>query len=426
MGDAFGTLLLRYLTDVLGMAAAVAALIFSGSKLYDAVVDPLIGNFSDRLRTRIGRRRPFLILGIVTSPLTLLAMFMFPPLKGTLLVAYGVFVLLLYSTSYALWEVPYVAMPPEIAQSYHERTRLFAYRNYAANIGQIFFVAAGPWLLAYVGASRRGYGYVGVSLATLAMVANLICVRATASAPFSRAVERRPFRFKDVYLKSLRSWPFCLLIMAKGAMFVGFAAQSGVFAYFVQYVLGANDVWLGNLLLVMTFASIASVPVWLKLDRYLEKKFGAIIGVLLIIASSLSWITATNHESTALLILRVSVKSAGMTGFIIFIYSMFTDVVEYQALSTGERQEGSMSGMFATAEKLFSALGLACVGLVLQLGGYVSHKAAGAHQTAVAVNTIRMTYATAPACAGVLCVLLLLLYPLKAQTFAAKRKAIEV
>ena len=418
LGDAFGTLLLRYMTDFLGVAAATAAMLFAGSKLYDGLVDPLLGASSDRLRTRIGRRRPFLMAGVVTSPLALLAMFIAPRLSGGMITFYAAGILVLYSTCYALWEVPYVAMPAEMTQNYSERTRLFAYRNYAANLGQLCFIFSGPWLLAYLGPSRRGYAGMAAALALLAMIGNLICVRGTARTRFIPVTEKRPFSFADAYLRPLRHRPFLILVAAKGAMFVGISAQSGMFAYFVKYVLVANDVWLGNLLLIMSASSLASVPLWMRLGRLLEKKHTAAIGALLIILPSLSWITATAHEPMALLILRTALKSAGLTGFLIFIYSMFSDVVEDEALSSQDRQEGAMSGLFATAEKICAALGLASVGFGLQFGGYISHLAAGVHQTAGAVEAIKLIYSLSPAVFGVVCLALLLFYPLSSNTVA--------
>ena len=423
LGDSFGALLLRYMTDLLGIAAATAAMLVAGSKLYDGVMDPLLGAFSDRLRTRIGRRRPLLIAGIITSPLAILAMFITPSLSGSLLVVYAAGVLVLYSTSYALWEVPYVSMPAEMTQNYSERTRLFAYRNYAANAGQLSFVFAGPWLLAYLGASRSGYAGMAVALALLAMMGNLICVLATARAPFIQHTDRPPFRFADAYLRPLKHRPFLILVGAKSAMFIGISAQSGMFAYFVKYVLGVSDVWLGYLLLIMSASSLTSVPIWIQLGRRLEKKHVAALGVLLIVLASASWITATKQEPVAFLVLRTALKSAGLTGFMIFVYSMFTDAVEDKALSEGARQEGAMSGLFATAEKISAAIGLASVGFSLQIGGYVSSLATAAHQTSGAVRAIQLIYSLAPASFGIVCIALLLTYPLTSKTIALKRAA---
>ena len=359
LGNAFGALLLRYMTDFLGIAASTAALLFAVSKVYDAVADPAIGAISDRTRTRIGRRRPYLIAGTILAPIALLAMFIVPDFtRHGFLIAWMAGVLVLYSTSYAIWEVPYLAMPAEMTGDPTERTRLAAYRSYAAAIGQLLFVILGPWALAWWGADRRAYGWMALALALLVLATNAITYRTTASARFVRQPEPAPFSFGEAYLAPLRSRPFLILVGAKGALFFGLAAQGATFAFFIKYTLAISDMWIGNFLLVLTFASLVSVPFWMTLRNRFEKKTVALMGGGMFVLGSLSWLTVQPHEPGVLLIARGAVKGFGLTGVLIYTYSMFTDVIEYDHAVTGIRREGAFAGLFATSEKIFSALGL--------------------------------------------------------------------
>jgi Na+/melibiose symporter-like transporter len=71
-------LLLRYLTDYVGLAAGLAGLLIAVSKVYDAVTDPLMGWVSDNTRSRLGRRRPWLLVGTLLCGLALVALFNVP------------------------------------------------------------------------------------------------------------------------------------------------------------------------------------------------------------------------------------------------------------------------------------------------------------------------------------------------------------
>ena len=108
------TLLLRFMTDYLGVAAATAGLLFALSKVYDAASDPVVGIFSDTVRSSRGRRRPFLFAGTFLASLSLILLFNPPQLMGAAMVAYMAFGLIFFSTAYTVFNVPYLAMPAEM------------------------------------------------------------------------------------------------------------------------------------------------------------------------------------------------------------------------------------------------------------------------------------------------------------------------
>lgn len=118
-------LLLRFMTDFVGLSAGLAAALIGLSKLYDAFADPTMGWLSDRTRSRWGRRRPYLLAGGALLALSMLALFWLPPLEGdTARTLYMGAVLIFYATAYTVFTIPYMAMPAEMSSSYHQRTEL--------------------------------------------------------------------------------------------------------------------------------------------------------------------------------------------------------------------------------------------------------------------------------------------------------------
>ena len=118
-GTVPGLLLLPYLTDTLGVAAAVAGVIVFLPKAWDVVLNPIAGRISDRHQSPLGPRRPFLLRAGLALAVCFALLFAGPPLGSTVADAAWVVVAFLgCATAYAFFQVPFVAMPAEITDSY--------------------------------------------------------------------------------------------------------------------------------------------------------------------------------------------------------------------------------------------------------------------------------------------------------------------
>ena len=128
-GTVPGLMLLPYLTDTLAIPALLAGVIVFGPKAWDVVLNPIAGRISDRTTDPRGARRPWLLRAGVALALCFALLFAAPDLDSRaldaawVLVAFGA-----CATAYAFFQVPYVAMPAEITDSYAERTRLMTWR----------------------------------------------------------------------------------------------------------------------------------------------------------------------------------------------------------------------------------------------------------------------------------------------------------
>ena len=135
-----GTIIAAYfpifLIDVVGIAPAVAAMALFVGKSWDYINDPLMGHFSDRTRTRWGRRRPFLLFGAIPFGLVFAFLWWKPPLETqTALVVYYTFMFVLYDAANTLVGMPYFALTPELTEDYDERTELTGYRMFFSILG---------------------------------------------------------------------------------------------------------------------------------------------------------------------------------------------------------------------------------------------------------------------------------------------------
>ena len=157
-------LLLRFLTDSMAISAVVAGLLLAVTKLYDAVIDPLIGIASDRTRSRWGRRRPWMLAGAVVLPLSVTALFSLPHL-GAMQAGFVVVVLLLvHGTAYSAFVVPYTAIGAEAGGDYHGQSEIMSYRVYGGSLGLLVAATFAPWLLALWGSDPDGHARMGIAI----------------------------------------------------------------------------------------------------------------------------------------------------------------------------------------------------------------------------------------------------------------------
>lgn len=183
-----GLVLSYYLTDTLGVAAGLAGLVVTVPKIWDVVIDPFIGRFSDRHAQRHGTHRRFLLAGAATLPLAFVLLFAVPaPLTDAAAALWVVGAFLLATTAFSLFQVPYIGLPAQLARGYAARTRLVAPRIAVLALAILAFGAGGPMVRDAVGGGRAGYLAMAVAAAALMGVG--LAVAAIGTTPRARATQ---------------------------------------------------------------------------------------------------------------------------------------------------------------------------------------------------------------------------------------------
>jgi GPH family glycoside/pentoside/hexuronide:cation symporter len=365
-------LLLRFMTDTLGIGAAIASTIFAVAKVWDAFNDPMVGAFTDRVATPWGRRLPWILTGGLLSALVVVAAFSPPFESGSTLVVYMAVMMLAFATTYSLLMIPYLAMPAEMTDSYHGRTQLMSFRVLFSSAGSSLGLSIGPMLLAAWGATRAGHARMAIVIAAIAAVTTILCVWLIRDAPRTvRPTGPQP-KIGAQLRSALSNRPFVWLLLAKCLYFVTLAFTLTTFAYFTKHVLKASDAWLGTFLLAQSLAVVVSQPLWLRVTRALGKQRGFMLAGACYGLAHFSWWFAGPDEPVAAIFARaVAIGFAG-GGTFLLTQAMLPDAIEYDYHRTGLRREGVFTGVFVFVEQAASAIGIAIIGFVLATMGYVA------------------------------------------------------
>lgn len=399
-----GLVLTYFLTDNLGVSALVAGLIVTAAKIWDVVIDPVIGAASDRQFARTGSRRGFMVAGALSLPFFFAATFAVPPSWGP--AAGAVCVLLAFlatATAFSLFQVPYIALPAELTSDYDERTRLLGWRVVVLTAAILLFGAGGPELRSAASDPVLGYLLMG-AVAGIAIGLGMWVASRTADAAAQAPADHTapPAGLRAQYAAGLRvlrrSQPFRALLgtyllqaLATGTMLA--AAQ-----YVATWVLGSEDA-VTLVFIALVGPALIATPAWAALARRIgkERAFGIASVLFLIAAASL---TLAVWSPGAWIYASVAVAGVAYAGLQALPMAMLPDVISHDERARGEGrgQAGTFTGVWTAGETVGFALGASAVALMLAATGYVSTVAgASTAQPDAAVAGIALSFSVLPA-----------------------------
>jgi GPH family glycoside/pentoside/hexuronide:cation symporter len=357
---------LKYATDVLLMAPLVVGIIFAGGRAWDAISDPLVGQWSDRTRTRMGRRRPFMLAAIPLLGVSF-AMIWMPPvsLSGAALVAWVTLALFLFYTAFTAYIIPHFALGAELTDDHHERTRIFGVR------GGAFFLGMAP---AFVGMQLVTNAESPRDVAALLALAAAGVAALVLLAPPTLLRERSEFQGRggaglrqslgDVLANPhARILVFVQFIEMMGAGVLGILSP-----YLAEYVWKRPDL-IGTLPAIFVVCTMLSIPLWVLASRRFGKRD---VWRVAMVGAGLSFggmFFAGENEITFVAVLLACAGVSSGCGAAMGP-SVMADVIDYDEYRTGERKEGAYAATQGFAIKAANALIILAVGAFLQFSGF--------------------------------------------------------
>ncbi|MGW2594542.1 MFS transporter [Streptomyces sp. NPDC001515] len=429
-----GLLLLPYLTDTLGVGAALAGTVVFLPKAWDAVLNPFVGRASDRTRSRFGARRPYVLWGGLLTALGFALTFAGPApgAAGAWCAAAGY---LLTATAFAFFQVPYVAMPAELADDEADRMRLVAGRVAVIGIAALVTGAVAPALVDAGGGGLPGHRWAGVFGAVVVALGALWVFAGTAGAGTgggtgpSRTAPGTPRTAPGTSRTapgaprtaakgaaaqpSLRAQfeaaranpPFMALLRCLVLQSVATGVLLAGAPYFADHVLHDSS-GVGALVAAFVAPNLLTVPLWSRL----RGPRGYTLATALFTAGCLLFLASPVLPEGAVLV-TMALAGTGHAGQLLFLYAMLPDCIARDTDRTGRRDGGVLSGVFTTVEGLGVAAGPFLYGLVLQLTGYVSSGTGDAAEQSLTARTGILTgFGALPALAAVGAALLLRAY----------------
>ena len=397
--------LLIFLTDIVRMPPALAGTLLLICKIWDAVIDPFIGFFSDRVKTRWGRRRPFLFWFALPFGLSF-SLIWFIPHTGALFWQ-GLLVLgsqIFFISSFSLLSVPYTSLAPEMTRDYDERTRLNAYRMFFSIIGGLVAVILPSYFLGLSSDLASGYRMMGICFGIFLIFLPLIAFFGTREETYHGDQE---IGFLAGIRLVLSNRPFILALVTYLTTWVAIDVVSAIFLYFLKYWMGIGEEKSNTVFAVIFITAALCLPFWVKISGRFGKReaYFSGLGFLAVILLGLVMLQPAHRPFIYLI---AALAGIGVSAAHVIPISIIPDTIEYDELQSGRRQEGVYFGIVTFLQQLASSAALFITGVVLQWTGYV----AGAAQTTSALWGIRLLLGFFPGFLILLGILALKKYPI--------------
>jgi len=364
--------------------ASIAALV---GIIWDAINDPLVGVLTDRMRSRWGRRRPFLLFFAIPFGASFVLLWWAPPWHSQIALTITITLAFMISDTFeTLCGVPFASLLPELSPDYDGRTTLTSFRIFFNLLASLVTAVAAPAIVDACMAAgltqQQGYLVVAGIFGGLAAIPFLLIFavvrerfgsadRPQETTTFRRTVRTAwaniPFRFATlIYMLNWITFdlvalllPFYLLYwIARGNMLasvsllgISLPLESAVFA-----------------LLLITATAV--LPFWLWLSHRLGKHTAYIIGMVFWAGVQIG-IYMVQPGQITLVLWMAFLAGLSVSAAHVLPDAMFPDVIEWGELRTGRRQEGIYYGVKNFIRKLTGAL---AIFIALQMLGWFGYQ----------------------------------------------------
>jgi GPH family glycoside/pentoside/hexuronide:cation symporter len=374
MGTVGGFLVLFY-NGVLGMSATWVGAALLVPRLWDAVIDPSVGKWSDSSKSRFGRRRPFILGGGLLMCLVYALLFN-PPAWFASDLAKTVYVIvggILFFSGYSFYSIPYGALAIEMTPDYKERTSIMAIRNFVAGGGQMligtmpWFVLALAALLGREGNERLGYGVTGWLFAAISALLIIACVFTTKERSATETASQMPL-FKSMAV-TLRNRLFVRLSLAICMVALSIMTLGSYMNYLFIYYLNNKDL----LAVYGIYSGILGIPMgflWWYIANRIGKTKGLLLAQGILCVGSFATLFCFNKTFPYLVFVVATLYGIGWSGVLVLVSAVLADITDIDELETGQRREGSYTGVYCFMFKLAIAISAPVLGVGVDWSGF--------------------------------------------------------
>lgn len=413
----------------MGFNPLIVSTILMIQGIWDSISDPAMGYFSDNFRSKWGRRRPFILLGIILTSIIGMVLWWFPRDWGeTATMTYFGIGILLFTTAQTMFAVPWGAMTLELSRTYHGRTRVVLF----VSIFQKASYLVTPWLftittLSFFVDELHGVRWTSAVIGTMLLIAGLICFK------YTRERTEVKVRKREGFLHALKNtitnihflkivWVYVVQLFCIG-LFYALGAYVSIFYLFDGDKTRGAAHWaglesFGNLL------AFLAIPLVGVVTRKLGKHRALQVSLASMIVGQILFYFLMDPERPYLVFIVPFFHTMGISAVFIILPALMADVVDVDELKSGRRREGLFSAASGFIMKMAYSLANGLTGVLLVWVGF--NIDASAVENAGSIESLRFWFAFGPIIFLASSILVLWKYPLTEKRIAEVQAELKV
>lgn len=423
--DFVAAFLLFFLTDFAGVSPAWAGAIISLGVVWDMITDPIIGNLSDRTKTRIGKRRPWLLAALIIVFISY--MLLFTKIDGLSQTATNIYFLcmtLMFWLGYTCFVVPYYAMGASMTSDNNERTKIRMMGMIVQYMGTFFSTVAPTMFVSFFKSAGltdyHAWHYTAWIECGLFVITLIIVFFATKDVEldFEGEGEEKNEKQKGSLIKDFISVfkikTYLLATLSSLLFKVGYCLFLTAMAYFFLYVVGLPEIQMSVCTSIISFGGIIVILVLMRLVNRFDKVKVYWILVLLtgLIMIGFNFIEVNSLGMACVFCVFYII---GSSAYWSINFPIMYDSIEIDEFQRGIRREGTMVSVYLFVQKAGYAIAAAIIGNVLAKVGY--DETLGAANPEPVLDAIQTMICGAAGFFFVLSAVIMLLYPLKKDVY---------
>ncbi|WP_442601599.1 MFS transporter [Paenibacillus sp. KN14-4R] len=366
--QAFSTFYVYFYTDVMGLSLVFATIARMVYTIWDAVNQPLAGYFSDRTRTKYGRRKPWLIGAVPLLMLSFIMVFSVPGgMSNTGMFAWFLVAIVLFEAIATIIWVNYGALLPELYQGDRIRAKASAVQN---GFQIVAILVASILTMPLV--ESIGYSNMSVVFAALFAIFMLWFISSIKEDP--EAIKEPKIKFVEGFSETLKNKEFWIFNISNSFAQTVNGLLSATIPFWGKYVLGISEGEITYLLAAVFVSVIPFVFVW----YWIIKKLGGYRSWrLAIVVYAISVIPLWFSSDLITGIVAGICVGFGLAGFLVTPPVLTGTIIDQDTEKTGKRREGiyvAVGGFITRSSGLISVLAFWIVGMIF---GYVSGEQPG-------------------------------------------------
>ena len=336
------------------ISIALAGVLLTIGRLWDALIDPLIGYWSDTSRRRRGRRRPFLMFATPVCAIALVLLWTPPTTGSSLLNAfYFFFVTIAFYTSLSLVNIPYDSSLPEMATP-AEYVTLSMWKNIFGTTGVFIGALVAAPLFSNVGALAMGLVVGGIGLVTVWLTL------------FGLQEKNYPrhqnLDFWSNLYTTFGNRQFLVMFVSTLIIYVAYATLLANLPYFVTLVVGKSEADVSIFQGVVVLTMVVFAPLWNWLSRRYANRT--------LLKFTMFGLAGVSSLTFALLMMALIGPLLG--GYFVLVFAMMGSVVDYDELLTNHRREATYYSTFSLAAGVGPSLAALILPFIFERYGYTA------------------------------------------------------